>query len=97
MSAEIEFDEDSAQHLITADFFERTEGEFVLVTESIVDGLGYKCRVMTPSFSGTVSEAASKNPLEAERKAIVRALEEWDDIQTQLKAAAEAMGFTEDD
>lgn len=89
--------EDSAQHLILANFFERTKGEFVLITDQLVDGLGYRCRVMPKSLSGIVAEAGAKNPLKAERVAIVRALEEWDDIQTQLKAAAEAMGFTEDD
>ena len=96
MSAEIDL-EDSAQHLILADFFERTEGEFVLVTEAVVDGLGYRCRVMTLTLNGTVAEAGSKNPLEAERKAMARALEEWDDLQTPLKAAAETLGLTEED
>jgi len=96
MSQEIDI-EDSAQHLILADFFERTEGEFVTVLDQIVDGLGYRCRIMPKSLSGVVAEAGALNPLEAERKAVVRALEEWDDIQAQLKAAAEALGLAEEE
>lgn len=96
MSAEIDL-EDSAQHLIIADFFERTEGEFVLVTSAIVDNLGYRCQIMPKSLSGVLTEAGALNPLEAERKAMARAIDEWNDVQEQLKAAAEALGLTEED
>jgi hypothetical protein len=96
MSAEIDF-EDSAQHLIIADFFERTEGEFVLVTSVLVDNLGYRCQIMPNSLSGVVAEAGALNPLEAERKAMARAIDEWNDVQEQLKAAAQALGLTEED
>lgn len=95
MSNEVEFNEDSAQTIILEDFFTVTQGLFVIITDQIVDQMGYRCRVMGRKLDGVIAEAGAKDPLKAERMAMARALVEWEELQEMLKA--EAAHAAEDD
>lgn len=78
MSGRIGWSEDSPQTLIIRDFHERTQGNFVVIRRTASD-LGYLVEVRPLDMIGVVAEAGHKNPLQAERMALARALALWEE------------------